>query len=281
VGEPLVSVIVPTKDSGRTIERCLSSIRNQSYKRIELIVVDNNSTDGTLEVAKKLVDRVLNFNSERSSARNLGAEVSSGKYLLFVDSDMILSENVVKECVEKCEREGYDALYIPERIIGEGFWIRVRDFERSFYSATIIDAVRFIRKDLFVRVGGFDETLVAAEDWDLDRRVRDAGAKVGIINANLFHDEGKFDLRKYLDKKSYYTKMGFQKYKQKWRNDEVVRRQLGVSYRLFWVFLEGGKWSRVLRHPLLALGMYYLRFRVGLRYIENRTNRSMQSASST
>ncbi|MGC8696552.1 MAG: glycosyltransferase [Conexivisphaera sp.] len=268
-GEPLVSVIVPTKDSGRTIERCLSSIRNQSYKRIELIVVDNNSTDGTPETSRKFADKVLSHGPERSAQRNLGAKVSSGKYLLFVDSDMILSENVVRECVEKCEREGYDALYIPERIVGEGFWIKVRDFERSFYNATVIDAVRFVRKDLFERVGGFDEDLTGPEDWDLDRRIRDAGAKIGIISTNIFHDEGNFGLRKYLSKKSYYTKMGFQRYRQKWRNDEVVRKQLGASYRLFWVFVEKGKWRRLLSHPLLTLGMYYLRFRVSLQYVKD------------
>ena len=70
----------------------------------------------------------------------------------------------------KCECENVDALYIPERIVGDGFWIKVRDFERSFYVGTVIDAVRFIRKDLFEKIGGFDETLIGPEDWDLNRQ---------------------------------------------------------------------------------------------------------------
>ncbi|GAH55484.1 unnamed protein product, partial [marine sediment metagenome] len=71
----------------------------------------------------------------------------------------------------RCEKEDYITLYIPEKIIGRGFWIKVRDLERSFYNATYIDCVRFIKKGAFDKVGGFDETLTGPEDWDFDRRV--------------------------------------------------------------------------------------------------------------
>lgn len=267
---PLVSIIVPTKNSERTIEKCLKSIKDQSYKNIELIVVDNNSEDKTFEIAKKYADKVININCERSAARNYGAKISSGKYLLFIDSDMVLTKNVVKECVEKCELNGYEALYIPEEIMGEGFWIKVRNFERSFYTGTVIDAVRFVRKDIFEKSGGFDENLVAGEDWDLDRRIKDIGAKVGIINSNLFHEEGKFDIKKYLSKKEYYTKFGFNEYAKKWNNDKIVKKQLGARYRLIGVFIEDGKWKRLIRHPILTIGMYYLRFRVGITYIKSK-----------
>ena len=94
----------------------------------------------------------------------LGLKKASGKYILYLDADMILSKNVIFECIEKCEKEGYIALYIPEKIIGGGFWIKVRDFERGFYTGTCIDAVRFIRKDKFQEVGGFDENLTGPED---------------------------------------------------------------------------------------------------------------------
>jgi len=267
-GLPLVSVIVPTKNSARTIGRSLSSVRGQSYPRIELIVVDGGSTDGTPEIAAKFADRVVEHSSERSEARNLGAKISSGAYLLFLDSDMILSPRVIEECVGAAEG-GLDALYVPERIVGSGFWIKVRDFERSFYTGTVIDAVRFIRRELFEGVGGFDESLVAGEDWDLDRRLRRAGARVGVISSPLYHDEGEFDTERYFAKKSYYAE-GFSRYAEKWKNDEIVRRQLGAAYRLFWVFVEDGRWRRLISHPALAIGMYYLRFRVGLEYLRSR-----------
>ena len=58
---PLVSVIIPTYNSSRTLEKCLESIKNQTYKNIEIIVVDNNSTDNTKEIAKKFADKAINF----------------------------------------------------------------------------------------------------------------------------------------------------------------------------------------------------------------------------
>jgi len=266
---PPVSVIVPTKNSARTIERCLSSVRGQSYPKVELIVVDGGSTDGTPEIAAKFADRVVEHSSERSEARNLGAKISSGAYLLFLDSDMVLSQWVIEECVAAAEK-GLDALYVPERIVGSSFWTKVRDFERGFYTGTVIDAVRFMRRELFEGVGGFDESLVAGEDWDLDRRIRGAGGRVGVISSPLYHDEGEFDMKRYLKKKGYYSGEGFPKYAEKWNHDEVVRKQLGAGYRLFWVFAEKGKWRRLLSHPVLAAGMYYLRFRVGLEYLRSR-----------
>ncbi len=115
-----------------------------------------------------------NFGPERSAQRNFGARQANGKYILYLDADMRLSENVISECVEKCENnENLVALYIPEKIIGNGFWVRIRDFERSFYNATVIDCVRFVRRDKFLEIDGFDEDLAGPEDWDFDRRIRD------------------------------------------------------------------------------------------------------------
>lgn len=261
----LVSVIITTKNEEKNIENCLKSIKDQTFKNIELIVVDNYSEDKTVEIAKKYTTNVYSKGPERSSQRNYGAKVSSGEFMLYLDADMILSPTVIEECVEKCET-GMSALYIPERIIGEGFWIKVRDFERSFYDGTVIDATRFIRKDLFEKMGGFDESLIGPEDWDLDRRVKEIG-KVGIITAPLFHNEGRFNIKRYLKKKESYSKT-FDRYVQKWgKNDSEVKKQLGASYRLLGVFVEHGKWKKLLRHPIRTFGMYILRFMVGINYL--------------
>jgi glycosyltransferase involved in cell wall biosynthesis len=264
---PVVSVIITTKDEEKNIVSCLDSIKTQRYpqSKIEVIVVDNDSKDRTKEIAERYTDKVYNFAPERSAQRNFGVKQASGKYILYLDADMTLSEDIIKECVSTCEDNGYIALYIPERIIGDGFWVKVRDFERSFYNATCIDAVRFVKRNEFLKIGGFDEDLTGPEDWDFDRRVKELG-KVGIINAPIYHNEGRFSLREYLNKKSYYTQ-SFERYIQKWGEDDpVIRKQLGGWYRLFWVFVEGKKWKRLLRHPLLTIGLYLLRFMVGIRF---------------
>ncbi len=264
----LASVIITTQNEERHIDNCIESIKNQSYPEdgIEIIVVDNNSTDRTKEIAKKYTEKVYNLGPERSTQRNFGIKQSSGRYVLYLDADMILSKEIIAECIEKCERADNIALYIPERIIGQGFWIKVRDFERSFYNATCIDCVRFVRRDKFLEIGGFDESLTGPEDWDFDRRIRQVGP-VGIVEAPIYHNEGGFNFNKYLSKKAYYA-CSFQKYIDKWgKNDAVIRKQFGFWYRYFGVFIEKRKWIRLIRHCLLAMGIYVLRIEVGLMYL--------------
>ena len=258
-------MIITTKNEEKNIENCLQSIQNQTFKNIELIVVDNFSEDCTVEIAEKYAAKVFSKGPERSAQRNCGANVSSGEYLLYLDADMILSPSVIDECVEKCEAYRVHALYVPERIVGEGFWIRVRDFERSFYTGTVVDVVRFVRKDFFEKVDGFDENLVGPEDWDFDRRVRRIG-RTAIVDAPLYHNEWRFNLKRYLKKKIYYSK-DFKNYVRKWGpNDQETAKQLGAWYRLMGIFLEKGKWKKLFRNPILAIAMYYLRLRVAISY---------------
>jgi glycosyltransferase involved in cell wall biosynthesis len=263
--EPLVSVIITTKNEEKNIEKCIQSVQKQSYKNIELILVDNFSEDKTIEIAQKYAVKIFSKGNERSAQRNYGANVATGKYLIYLDADMILSRDVLSECVQCCEQTHSIASYIPERIVGHGFWIKVRDFERSFYTGTVIDAVRFIRRDLFLQVGGFDENLIGPEDWDFDRKIRKIG-RTGITRVPLYHNEGRFNIKRYLKKKGYYTD-GIQKYIKKWGPvDLVTIKQTGLWYRLIGVFVEKGKWKKLIQHPIFMVAMYYLRIRVAIEY---------------
>jgi len=265
---PIVTVVITTKNEEQNIENCLRSVKDQTFKNIELIVVDNFSEDKTVEIAQKYTTKVYFKGPERSSQRNYGAQVAWGEYVLYLDADMTLSPTVIEDCVEKCEIDRVGAIYIPERIVGEGFWIKVRDFERSFYTGTVVDAVRFIRKDLFERVEGFDESLIGPEDWDFDRRIRKIG-RTGIIEAALYHNEGRFDMKRYLKKKNYYA-IGIKNYVRKWGlNDLGTMKQIGVWYRLVGVFVEKGKWKKLIRYPLFTIAMYYLRLRVAIGYLQS------------
>lgn len=265
----LVSVIINTRNEEKNIEDCLRSILGQKYPKdnIEIIVVDNNSTDQTKNIALQYTEKVFNKGPERSAQKNFGVKASKGRYFLHLDADMRLSKNVISECAEKVSRDKNTvALYIPEKIMGRGFWGKVRNFERSFYDGTVIDGVRFIKKDVFLEAGGFDENLYACEDWDLDKRIKKLG-KVGIIDAVLYHNETEFNLKKYLAKKNYYAK-NINIYIKKWgKSDPDIKKQFGIYYRFIGVFLENGKWKKLLGHPLLALGMYFLRFLVGMKYL--------------
>jgi len=132
--QPLVSVIVPTKNSEAFLEKCLVSVREQSYPDVEVIVVDNFSSDGTPEIAKKYTRKFYQKGPERSSQRNYGAKMSKGKYVVFFDSDMELSKKVVKECVEVISSDKkMGGVIIPEISVGEGFWAKCKALERECY----------------------------------------------------------------------------------------------------------------------------------------------------
>ena len=263
----IVSVIIPTKNSGKTIRRCILAIKKQSYPNIEIIVVDNFSSDKTLEIAKKYVENVFSAAHERSAQRNFGTQMSRGEYVMFVDSDMYLSKGVIKECVKSLTND-IIGIYIPEKILGCSFWAKVRNFERGFYNSTCIDAVRFVRKKDFEKISGFDEKLRVAEDWDFDRRLRKLG-KTAEITAHVFHDESSFAIRQYIGKKkSYFDDL--QIYQKKWIGHPEVKKQIGFWYRMVEVFIEKDKWKRLLRHPILSIAMLLLRTMVGFEFLASK-----------
>lgn len=392
--KPTISIVITTRNEEKNIENCLQSIRAQSYPndKIEIIVVDNNSTDKTKEIVRSFssslrtchsehtchsatpfscdseilgetrregeakvkrkgtksehihnytgnpsvdsyirtdslfVDvpvirrlphlpriRLFNRGPERSAQRNFGMiDIAKGKYVMFVDADMILSPCLIESCVKKMEEDCQSsnlnppasnlkpitvALHIPEVVLGKKYFSKVRRFERSFYNGTVIDGARFFLKEAFVKVGGFDESMSGPEDWDIDKKIKQVG-KIGLLdhggtNYNplnwelcnfvsqrgvnplshgsvIYHNEAEFDLKKYLAKKGYYAK-SFDRYIEKWgNNDPDIKKQFGFWYRYFVVFLEDGKWKRLITHPILVFGMYYLRFMIGIKFLTGR-----------
>jgi len=271
---PLVSITITTKNEEKNIAKCLKSIKNQTYpqNKIEIIVVDNNSTDKTKLIAKRYTSFVFNFGPERSIQRNFGMlKKSRGKYVMFLDADMTLSEKLIEYAVAELENNNFVALYISEEVTGNSFWNKARNFERSFYDGTVIDCVRIIRKDVFIKTSGFDKSLTGPEDWDLDKRIRSFG-KVDLLRspkAVIYHHESQFNLKNYLAKKNYYAK-SFNKYIRKWGKDNPdIKKQFGLWYRYFGVFIEKGKWRKIFSQPMLFLGISGLRFLIGFVFLKN------------
>ncbi len=249
---PVVSVIVPTRNSDRTLEACLQSIRSQAYSPIELVVVDNRSSDQTIEIAKRFADIVETYGPERSAQRNRGAQLSHGDYLLFVDSDMALSPRVVGDCLEAVRLNGVPGVIIPEESVGEGFLARCRALERSCYVGdNTIEAARFFPRTEFDRARGYDENLVAMEDWDLSTRIA-AGRSLARTTTFITHDEGKLRLGMVLSKKRYYASAGV----TYWRKHG--RSTLGQANLIFRPAYFRN-WRRLLRHPVLTLGFLSLK----------------------
>lgn len=177
MNQPLVSVIIACKNTAEHFEACLKSVKAQTYRHIEIIVVDNFSTDGTYEIAKKYADQTYQTGPERSTQFNYGFKHAKGEYIYRIGPDYVLEPDVIENCVKKIA-EGFDAVALHNRSLGNSLWAKVRYLERESYRGdNSIVAVRFMKREVFEKLGGFDESLVAGEDFDLHNRLVEAGYK--------------------------------------------------------------------------------------------------------
>jgi arabinofuranan 3-O-arabinosyltransferase len=247
----LVSVIVTTRNAARVLGQCLLSIREQG-QQVEVIVVDNGSTDETLQIAARFADVVEMVGPERSAQRNHGARVAQGSHLLFIDADMVLTRGVVADCLSTMHSTASPAVIVPEDSIGNGFWAQCRALERSCYTGDDqVEAARFYRREVFQDSGGFDESLTGPEDWDLSRRVA-LGRRLPRTAARIQHLEGHITLRGAFAKKRYYAS-GYLRYLHKHGRNAVG--QGNVLFRP--AFLRHV--IALSRNPLLAAGILCLK----------------------
>jgi len=247
----------------------LSSIKNQTYSEIEIIVVDNYSSDNTREIGEEFDAKVIESEVGRSAARNVGVNEARGKYIIFLDSDMELSPNAIKECLSKA-MEGYDAIIIPELSVGEGFWANCRAIEKLCYIGDdLIESARFFGKDALEKAGGYDLQLVAGEDWDLTQRMRKEGFRIGRTSSSLAHLEGKLSLRAALRKKYEYGST-IEKFLDK--HPIEGRRHFSLLRRAYI-----RNWRMLIKSPVHSLGLIFLKscefFAGGLGFLENKTAR--------
>lgn len=197
--KPRVSIIIPTNNSGETIEECLRSIQGQTYPLYEVIIVDNFSNDGTLETAKKFGAKIIQQKCNPAQARNVGVDNSTGRYVLFLDSDQVLSPTVVEECVERCENEKIGMIIIPEVFIGKSFWSSCSAAWKNCYEEVarsyenrgdiIHNRPRFFTKEEITHAGMLDDSLHWGEDYDLHRKLKKANVREAECKSKIYHHE--------------------------------------------------------------------------------------------
>jgi len=255
---PLVSVIITTKNESTVIKRLLSSVKKQSYKKFEIILIDNNSSDLTKKIALQFTDKVYDFGPERSAQRNFGAKKAKGDFLFFLDADMELSENIISECVNSINSgKKFAGVIIPEKSVAKTFWEKVKAYERSFYNEKgdeITDAARFLHKSVFKKAGGYDETITGPEDWDLPETIKKLGYTFGRISAVIYHHErinSPFDLAK----KKFFYALSAHRYLKKHHISTLSPKTI---YFLRPIFYKN--FDRIISHPLLSLGMVVMLF---------------------
>ncbi|WP_405009195.1 glycosyltransferase family 2 protein [Kitasatospora sp. NBC_01539] len=216
---PLVSVIIPNYNYARTLRLCLESVRAQSYPNIELIVVDDRSTDDSVRIAHEYgADvTVTPTNIGAPAARNLGAQGARGEVLFFLDSDVALAPDAVANAVELLSGDpavgGVCGTYDAEPLIRDSLVEEVRSLQLYAWIhggqgdiSTVYTALFAVRNDVWAEVGPFDPALRHSENADYGHRL---SSRYRIVLSETVHGRHDHDdtLRVLLTKMFHRARM--------------------------------------------------------------------------
>jgi len=205
----LISIVIPTFNEERNIDRCLSSIFENGYPKIEVIVVDQGSTDKTAEIVQAKGARLVRMPRgprkmylPPSASRNRGFEQSRGNIIYHLDADMELEAGLLAEINEHFTNPRTVALVIPETDRPQNFWARGKALERSLYKNTFMEAARVARRDVFGNIR-YDTAITSGEDWNIHREYERVG-NVARTKKGVWHHLGSISLTRELEKKLHY-----------------------------------------------------------------------------
>ena len=186
---PLVSVVIPVFNGERFLREAVQSVLAQKYSPVEIIIVDDGSTDGTATVARSLPETVrylYQTNQGPAAARNRGIEHAQGSLIAFADADDLWPEDKLELQLPYLISDPAIEIVmgrIQQVLLGQ---TEAEEVGEPAFSVNLGSAV--IRKSVFERVGLFDETMRYSEDVDWFMRAREAGAAIVTIDeVTLFY----------------------------------------------------------------------------------------------
>lgn len=210
--EPLVSVVIPTYNRASLVQRAIESVRQQTYENLEIIVVDDSSTDETPEVVPTIDDPRVEYvrhetNRHGAAARNTGVKYASGEYVAFLDDDdewypkkiekqvKALDESPEEVAMIYCWADVYREGHTNNPVAASEPTVSGEIFEETLTSNPIgATSTLVIDSEALETVGGFDEDLERGQDSDLIRRIA-ANYRVDYVPERLvrhwIHDEGR------------------------------------------------------------------------------------------
>ena len=253
---PLVSIVVPARNEEKHLSGCLSSLARQDYGALEVLVVDDRSTDRTGEIAAGFAHRDPRFRvlrgeqtpegwTGKNHAIHQGAEAARGAFLLIVDADTTLTPGALTQAVAHMEAGGIDLLTLYPRVVIESFWEKALLPWLGVLSAFRMDQVNdpasetamafgyflLFRRTSFDRIGGYASIRDrVGEDWIIARRIKGEGLRLKMLLGS-----------------------------------EQVAKRFGPTLQEIWqgftknfiLIMEGRKWVAALAIPLM---LYYLVF---------------------
>ena len=196
---PLVSFIIPTKNSSRTLFRCLKSIQEQTYPNIEIIIVDNGSEDETVAIAQQFTERILFEDGLLGRVRQKGIDHAKGTFLGIFDSDVYFPHSDwLRNALQYFEYDPAIATVWPKNISPPNGTLFLKMY-LNLGNQILEDRIRnhrsvvgggcaIIRKDAVLSIGGYDPGIHWGEDFNLANKLRNSGYKLVYIHDSIYHD---------------------------------------------------------------------------------------------
>lgn len=179
---PLISIVIPAYNHNKELKRCLTSIQNQTYKNIEIIIVDDGSDVPVPKIEGTTVLRQIN--SGAPSARNKGAQLARGEFILFCDADIVMKKNMLALMTETLIR------HPNKSFCYSAFKFGMKKFHAIPYSYDFLKKQNYIHTTSLIRKKDwtqFDETLKRFQDWDLWLTMAQSGKEGMHLNKILFN----------------------------------------------------------------------------------------------
>jgi glycosyltransferase involved in cell wall biosynthesis len=266
---PLISVIMPVYNACRInrvfLQRALNSIANQTYKQVELIIVDDGSSDDTQKVCEEFLNShpqilgrlLIKTNGGQSCARNFGAKACTGEYIGFIDQDDEWYENKLERVVPWLSDKKIDVLYTDsDTIDGDDNLLLDRIHQNHhfgwphpknsiedilFKDVFVMPGLMTIKKTAFERVGGFDDQLSGYEDDDLFLRLFANCTifylPIPTLRWRMYGENYSFSQRMLTSRKYYWKKL-LKNYTD--CGSDRFRVHM-ISLRFFWQFMGQSK----------------------------------------
>ncbi len=205
---PQISVVVPAKNEGSNINKCLRAIFSQTIGPSEVIIVDGHSEDNTIDTARKFPVRIVYEDyGTRGGARQVGVENAAGEYLAFTDADCVPERDWLKNLAKEFDK-GIVGVGGGMKNTGEGLWqesvaltldsflgsansVQDRVLGKKKFVKSISGSNSMYRKKDLADIGGFDISLSINEETEMNRRLAKIGKLLYTPDAKVLHEQGR------------------------------------------------------------------------------------------
>ncbi|MDR2967427.1 MAG: glycosyltransferase [Methanobacteriaceae archaeon] len=240
---PLVSVIMPVYNRENVVENSVNSVLNQSYPNIELIIVDDGSIDGTLDVLQGIKDEriILVKNKEnqgQTKSRNIAIKASKGEYITYLDSDDDWDKDYILAMMGAfLKLKDADLIYSGQKMFENRnlFAVRFASFNKSLLRNQNYIGINTLlhSSKIFKEIGTFDETLKRCEDWELLERISTKFKiySVPILLSNCYEDHAKnrVSLRSNISYCEKVREINLKRFKSSIENKPIFQLNKNVS----------------------------------------------------